>query len=234
MSHIEQQLSRAEVRLDPFPHIYVPDIFPLATYRAMWRSLPTDEGIATCPPSSPPDTSRYFSLEAQPMHHGNVLDDIERDWRERFLDPITELDGALVSKFRPHIDAYLSGAAAEVRRGQTLFCFRPSGWKIKPHTHPLPQILQTMVYFPGESYSASQGTYLYKLPRWRTLDRERQKEAVVYSLPPLRRKLVPYAHNALVAWLNTPRALHGTVERRGAPSRRYIFLCHVTDTQHFE
>jgi hypothetical protein len=121
----------------------------------------------------------------------------------------------------------------KISPGQSLFCFRPPGWKIIPHTHGLTQVLQTMVYFPSDGFSANQGTYLYRRPWYRKTPIDKQIREVVPFRASKRPTLAPFAHNALISWINTPRAIHGTVDRPGDPPRRYIFLAHVIDQAAF-
>jgi hypothetical protein len=116
-----------------------------------------------------------------------------------------------------------------IARGQSLFCFRPAGWQIVPHTHSLDQLLQTMIYFPSEGFHAGQGTYLYGTPGLRRPSIADQVKAVVPFKATKRPHLLPFAHNTLVSWINTPEAIHGTIDHSGDPSRRYVFLAHIID-----
>ena len=36
--------------------------------------------------------------------------------------------------------------------------------------------------------------------------------------------IVPYLPNTLVAWVNTPEALHGSIEIAGGAPRRYLYF----------
>jgi len=36
--------------------------------------------------------------------------------------------------------------------------------------------------------------------------------------------IIPYLPNTLISWVNTPAAVHGSIEIAGAPARRYLYF----------
>lgn len=226
--HISSQVSRAQVRLIPFPHIYVPEIFPLTLYGAMCESLPPADYVERCSPEAPNDNSRLFDLTAA-TKRSNGLDDLAGLWHRHFGPAIEALHQFVPLAFHDALARYfkqMGWSSQEIKPGQALFCFRAPGWQIRPHTHGLTQLLQTMVYFPSGNFHAGQGTYLYRFPWFRRAKINRDL-ASYYRWPQGPATLLPFAHNTLVSWINTPRALHGTIDHAGDPPRRYIFLAHT-------
>jgi hypothetical protein len=235
--YIRERLAGAKIEAEPFPHIYIENILPPHMYQAMLESLPSHDYVMSCAQNTPVDTSRIFDL-LNPTSDGcgKGLDETAALWRKCFAPAIEALSEALIGRWQARLVRYYAElsegghiitAPEKVKRGQSLFCFRPTGWRIPPHTHGLTQLLQTMVYFPSEGFRPEQGTYFYKLPWYRRTNID-QNKATHYRLPG-HATLMPFAHNALVSWINTPRAVHGTVDRPGDSPRRYIFIAHVTD-----
>jgi hypothetical protein len=233
--YIRDRLASAEVQSEPFPHIYTESILRPCTYQAMLESLPSHDYVMSCEQNTFTDTSRIFDL-FNSDGSGKGLEKTAALWRERFSPILESLSDAIVERWQVHLARYyeellkashITVAPAKVKRGQSLFCFRPAGWRILPHTHGLTQLLQTMVYFPSEGFRTEQGTYFYELP-WYRPTKIYQDKATRYRFPG-RATLMPFAHNALVSWINTPRAVHGTVDHPGDSPRRYIFMAHVTD-----
>lgn len=241
-AHIRDRLAGASVRQKPFPHLYVDQIFPPDLYGEMLESLPTQSAIDACKPNAPTDDSRVFDLHGTNEGRGNGLDDLADRWQSEFRPFIDALSRILVQKWKPETDNYLSHMRLagwmkrepeSIDQGQSLFCFRPARWQIEPHTHGLTQLLQTMVYFPSDGFSRKQGTYFYRpLPWGRPSINDQVKAVTTFRASPLP-ALMPFAHNALVSWINTPKAVHGTIDKPGGPPRRYIFLAHVIDQSVF-
>ena len=157
---------------------------------------------------------------------------------ENFGDVIEMVDLLTIEAFTPHVDQYRSRIARfgvkiskDVLLGQSLFCQRIDRWKIDPHTHNLPQIIQSMIYFPKPGSSEEQGTVLFRIKGQHTVPAREFATTRTFAPDTIERaSILPYKPNCLVSFINTPEAVHGTNQIAG-PARRYIFSCMSADVE---
>jgi hypothetical protein len=154
----------------------------------------------------------YLSPEAKAGH----LDRYAADWHRRFGGYVSLVESLLHERFRIQ-QPWLSG--------QRVFFFRPAGWAIPPHVHPSAELTNNMIYFPTTQNTAEQGTLLYR-PRGNGMSgQEGSPTTVEYrreELEPV--SIIPFLPNTLISWINSPAAMHGSIEIVGGAQRRYLYF----------
>lgn len=223
--YIESRFAVAAVRSAPFPHLVIDNVFPDELYRSMKSALPS--WLQWRRSARNARTQPMFALR-----ENNVTTTGLESFPEKFAQfqaHIELVDRLVLAKFASEIDAHL----AELREhgllmdtpkigvGQSVFCQRGREWFIEPHVHDLTQLTQVMIYFPLPLSSERQGTVFYS-------GELRVKKSKLFSTVVFpdasvgERFLIPYKSNRLLAFLNTPRAIHSSAVVGGMP-RRYIF-----------
>jgi hypothetical protein len=158
-----------------------------------------------------------------------------KKWQRNYLPPISLINSLVEKAFEPHAARYMEqllslGFYAEPQEQVPLvneFCRRMRGWTIDPHTHDVGQAIQWMLYFPLPRSTEDQGTMFYRLIKPKAVAGKKLRggslwfdaDEIEYCF------MVPYRPNTLVAFLNTPYSVHGTVDIPRMVARRYFFIC---------
>jgi hypothetical protein len=222
--YIRDKFARAAVALEPFPHLHIRDVLPPELYQEMEAALPPPREVKSAIRHDqlrrwvrrawrrprPDPVYFYVSAEAKAGH----LDRYAPEWQRRFGDYLVLVENLLHERFRIQ-EPWLSG--------QRVFFFRPAGWAIQPHVHPSAELTNTMIYFPSAQNTVEQGTLLYR-PRANgalaasqvTVEHKREE------LEPV--AIIPFLPNTLISWINTPTAMHGSIEIAGGAQRRYLYF----------
>lgn len=225
-TYIERRFSETEVSYDPFTHLLIEGVLPPELYAEMARSLPHGKiwRLSQMLGGEQPMFAIRPDNQISPLlwHYAKL-------WKQRFKPYVDLVDALIVEKMRPAITAYLERLKTEgflkkspvICAGQSVFCRRSHDWGIRPHVHDITQLTQAMIYFPVEGSSTDQGTLLFSA----SMEAERADffRTLIYPYSNIRGLTsIPFKENTLIAFVNTPNAVHGTSNAPG-PHRRYIF-----------
>lgn len=248
-AYVRGRFASVSIATDPFPHFVLPDVLPPDLYAAMEQSLPPqwrwtlsafveDLLHAHRPFPLGRATQPRFGVRQPDQGASFSLSRYRHLWLERFAEIVETIDLLTIEAFTPHIDRYRSRMehcgiklSKQVIPGQALFCQRSDIWKIEPHTHNLPQLIQSMLYFPLPGSEESQGTVLYRIKNSQTVPASEFAATRTFDPASIERAgILPYRANTLVSFMNTPEAVHSTNDIAG-PRRRYIFSCIQADIE---
>ena len=224
--HVAKAIRGATIKTVPFPYIFVRDVFPAALYDEMERAIPDEATWSAAGVYAP-----HFEISA---HRATppALREVAEQWNDRYAQLIQFLNECLIAKFRRLIDRQLRRyvrlglitSALPLVQGQTLFCQRPSGWTIAPHSHNAYELLQTLVYFPAAGSPSSLGTTAYKILPGVPIDRTALHRDRSFAEDEIRDAVtLPYERNSLFTFLTSPLAAHAALGTEGHPPRRYLF-----------
>jgi hypothetical protein len=216
MSSVETELQvlyrigNAPVLEYPYPHIYVPDIFPQEFYRQMRGNLPPQSALKNLGELGRVKGDAYPARGVLPLtpQHLAGLEPAQRDFWEgmarwllgrRFAD-------IMVGKFAPYL-AQRFGDLRNVRFGHEALIVRDrTSYALGPHTDSPAKALSFLFYLPPDASKAHLGTSIY-VPR---------DPAFVcnggphHAFDKFQRMLtLPYVPNALFAFMKTPNSFHG-------------------------
>jgi len=224
-AHAAAAVARAQLDLDPFPHIVIDQLLPEDIASELMSAMPSNAFFKT------EDMTRQ-ELEvpfAFAPEYSRVM------WNTFFDKVIAEaMVPALMEKFRPALDDFLrthwpelgsmAAAGINLRVSNSRLLLRRPGYVIKPHRDPRWAFLTCLVYLPQTADHQVYGTQLYRL---------RQEPEVTHSSPLwLDRsecelvKDVPARRNTAVVFLNSTGA-HGASIPSDAPKNVERFLYQV-------
>jgi len=232
MSSIETELEvlyrigNATVREYPYPHIYVPDIFPADFYAEMLRNLPPQgalknlgelgritQGDAYPERGVLPLTPQALAALAAPQREfwGRL-----QQWLlgRRFGD-------TMIGKFAPYL-AQRFGDLRNVRFDHEALIVRDrTNYALGPHTDSPSKVLSFLFYLPPDASKSHLGTSIY-VPRDPSF---RCQGGPHYPYEKFQRMLtVPYVPNALFAFMKTPNSFHGVEPIEEPEVRRDLLL----------
>jgi len=224
--HLAKAIRGATIKTVPFPYIYVRSVFPAALYEEMERAIPDEAAWSAAGVYAP-----HFEV---PLHRTTLepLRTAASAWTDRYIQIVQVLHESLLQKFRRLIDRQLRryvrlGLIDEpmpLIPGQSIFCQRPAGWYIAPHSHNAYELLQTLVYFPVPGSPASLGTTVYETLPDVPIDRTVLHRDRSFAEDEIRDPVtLAYERNSLFAFLTSPLAAHAALGTDGYPPRRYLF-----------
>jgi len=216
MSSIETELQvlynigNAPVREYPYPHIFVPDVFPADFYAEIRRNLPPQEVLKTLGELKRVQCGDYPERGVLPLTPEDLpkLDeprrafwDQMRQWLlgRRFFD-------TMIGKFAPYI-AHRLGDLRRVHFGHEALIIRDrTKYALGPHTASTRKALSFLFYLPPDASKSHLGTSIY-LPRDPNF---RCPGGPHHGFEKFERMLtMPYVPNALFAFMKTDNSFHG-------------------------
>ncbi len=224
VSHMRAAVERAPVRLDPFPHAVVEDVFPRDFYAALLRAIPPGE---------------FFGDKSRNKEHVNVPLAVapaysRRVWNFLIYELQDALQTLLVERFRqpmgqwiatqwPALEADPFAPPMEFNTADGRIMRRGRGYYIPPHRDPKWGFLTGILYLATARDSERWGTQLFAVdtdddavgaaPHW--IDPERCRLVVD----------VPYRPNTMLVMLNSGGAHGANIPGDAEPADlcRYIY-----------
>jgi hypothetical protein len=231
MSSVETELQvlykigNAPVREYPYPHIYVPDIFPADFYAELRRNLPPQSAMKNLGELGRVVGNSYPARGVLPLLQNNlaVLDEAQRGFWERLGNWLLgrRFADIMISKFAPYL-AQRFGDLRSVRFGAEALIVRDrSTYTLGPHTDAPSKALSFLFYLPPDGSMAHLGTSIY-LPRDPTF---MCPGGPHHPFDQFERMLtMPYVPNALFAFMKTPNSFHGVEPIEEADVQRDLLL----------
>ncbi len=207
VSHMRAAVERATLRLDPFPHAVIEDVFPHSFYAALLRGIPPGE---------------LFGDKARNKEHVNVPLTVapaysRRVWNFLVYELQHQLQPLLVGLFREPLGQWIAGEwpglaadpfapPMELGTADGRIMRRGRGYHVSPHRDPKWGFMTGILYLARPHDSEAWGTQLFAVdgdeeavgtaPHW--IDRGRCRLVAD----------VPYRPNTMLVMLNSCGA-HG-------------------------
>jgi hypothetical protein len=232
MSSIETELAvlyrigNAAVREYPYPHIYVPDIFPGDFYAEMLRNLPP-QGVL----KNLGELGRVQGGDGYPargvlpltQNHLAALDAPQRDFWERvrqwLLGP--RFGDTMIAKFGPYLQHRFANLRSQRFNQEALIVRDRTTYSLGPHTDSPSKVLSFLFYLPPDASMSHLGTSIY-VPRDPNFLCQGGPH---YGYDKFQRMLtMPYVPNALFAFMKTPNSFHGVEPIAEPEVRRDLLL----------
>ena len=241
---LSDALARATIRLDPFPHVVVPDALEPSLYRQLSESFPPFARIGWDNPALPPLSNARFELSAASLLDDATTPQVWKSFtathsdRPFFDKVVARFDGHWPRALRQVLSGALGGhsmerlvlrrpraarialdARIEINCPVTAAASSPRG----PHLDTANRIYSGLLYFRHPEDDSPGGDL--QLFRWKDGPVARIDS---YELPPDGVECVatiPYRPNLLVFFPHGIDALHGVSVRQPTPHfRRYVFI----------
>lgn len=214
-------LMNAEVKTWPFPHFYVPDIFPAGLYARLTAALPADE--AYTPMDEYGTTRRGGYKERLILSLGEDNPGVPEAWRQVGAWMLgSHFTKAVINKFHPYILRQWGDALASKRLMKDARLVRDStNYALPPHTDMREKVLAFLFYLPRDDRHAHLGTtaYVPNDPSFRCPGGTHHPREQFTPLVTL-----PYRPNALFGFIRTDNAFHGVEPVREPDVQRDLLL----------
>jgi hypothetical protein len=230
MSSIETELQvlykigNATVLEYPYPHIYVPEIFPPEFYAELRRNLPPQSSMKTLGELKRTTGNDYPARGVLPL--ASELDGLAPGQRT-FWEGVRQwmlgrgFADIIIGKFAPYL-AQRFGDLRNVRFSHEALIVRDTtSYHLGPHTDAPSKALSFLFYLPADASRPHLGTSMY-LPRDPAFVCPGGPHYKFENFRLLR--TLPYVPNALFGFMKTPNSFHGVEPIDEPDIRRDLLL----------
>ena len=231
-AHVRAAIDAAELHLDPFPYIVVPEVFPADFYEALLQGIPPAE-LFSDKPFNKQQLKVPFTIA--PAYSRDVWNFFVFTVAPRILQPV------LVDKFRRPLEAWIAsnwpamaehpfGPPMEFNTADGRILLRGRGYRIRPHRDPKWGFLTCLLYLARAQDSERWGTQLYAVD-----DDRPARGAAPHWIADEQCRLaadVPFRRNSMLVFLNSTGAHGAQIPEDAEPAdlQRYIYQCRVGPT----
>lgn len=217
------KVGNAQFSMFPYPHFYIPEVFPADFYRQLQHNLPDPAAM-------------------RPIEEVRAV----KGYKERFVLGLDEkslatlpaakqafwsdLAGWLVGanfqslvlrKFQPFIDQRFAGQGAAQFYDEGLLVQDITNYKLGPHTDARRKVVTMLFYLPPDDSQSHMGTSIY-LPKDPAFTcpggphHDRDRFALLHTNP--------FLPNSLFAFFKTDNSFHGVEPVADPDCRRWLLL----------
>lgn len=207
----------------PYPHFYVPEVFPADFYQRIQQNLP--DPAAMIPIEQARAVRGYkerFVLGLDDSHLATLPDAKRVFWEELRGWLIGDRFKALVmSKFKPFIDQRFGGNADVRFHDEGLLVQDITDYNLGPHTDAPRKVVTMLFYLPSDESQRHLGTSIYvpKDSEFRCPGGPHYKRDQF-----VRMHTNPFAPNSLFAFFKTDNSFHGVEPVADPDCRRWLLL----------
>ncbi len=226
-SDAEMQLAyrvgNAPFNMFPYPHFYVPDVFPADFYDELQRNLP--DPAAMIPIEEARSLKGYkerFVLELNEKHLATLPQARQAFWTGMAGWLLSgTFSSLLMRKFQPFIDQRFPDKSKVEFYEEALLVQDTTNYKLGPHTDAFRKVVTLLFYLPPDESQRHLGTSMY-LPNDPAFTCPR---GVHYSRDKFSRLHTnPFMPNSLFAFFKTDNSFHGVEPVADADCRRWLLL----------
>lgn len=230
--HLQAAIQKAELRRDPFPHLFLEGVFPADFYSAIRAHLPRQAGLYKgWGIGADKGRTHYQQRKQIYIHNRDVLrkadfgDDERREFwlsfQDWFVSP--QLQEIMLAPFAAELKDRFDGSLLP-STGQVvtngMINFHEAGYFIGPHPDTPDRIVTAIFYLPEDGAPEGLGTKFYrpKDPAYRSVAHGEFEDFDLVSS-------APYRPNTALLFLRTPRSYHGVAsisEADSAASERFV------------
>jgi hypothetical protein len=228
MISVLQNFKSGDLKLDPFPHIYIENVYPPDLYEKLANEYPEHilKGVTT-----------GFSDFRYCQHEFG--DDISDTWKEfieyhtskKYKDELISLLAPGMKKYYPDIyDKYLNSEVClrnETVKGalrlEVQFVMNAIDAKSirSPHVDAARELFASLFYMKKLNDNSSGGDLVLYKKKKKDFIFGSTRQAPVEDIEAV--KTIPYKANSMIIFLNTEDSIHGVSERYDATTiRRYV------------
>jgi hypothetical protein len=217
------KIGNAPVRGYPFPHFYVPDVFPAGYYAELQRSLPD--------PAHMTSLEEARKVRGYPERSVLVLDGEKPAampeakwafWRELSQWMRGGRFGHLIlQKFGPVVEPRLKDADDLIIVDEALLVHDRTQYSLGPHTDSPRKLATLLFYLPADDSLAAHGTSLY-VPKDPAFTCEGGPHHKFDRFE--RMATMPFRPNALFAFVKTSNSFHGVEPFEVPGAARWLLL----------
>jgi hypothetical protein len=226
------KLGNVPFNMFPYPHFYIPDVFPADYYRRILQHLPDPEAMVPIEKARAVRGYKERFVLGLEDHHLATLPDNKRAFWEELRGWLVggSFNALLMSKFKPLIDQRFPSTAGVQFYDEGLLVQDITDYKLGPHTDATRKVITVLFYLPRDESQRHLGTSIY-LPNDPAF---RCPGGPHYNRDQFTRLHTnPFAPNSMFAFFKTDNSFHGVEPVADPDCRRWLLLYDIyvrTDT----
>jgi hypothetical protein len=212
----------APLRTYPYPHIYVPEVFPREVYAELQRNIPDPAAMIPIEQARPVTgyRERFVQDIRGPMPG---LTDEQRAFWTRMAGALHEgtFRDLMVARFRNFVRDRLAGPDGARITEESLLVEDVTNYALGPHTDTPSKLITVLFYLPKDDSQAHLGTSLYspqdparRCPGGPHYDYEGFDRVAT----------MPFLPNAMFAFVKSDKSFHGVEPVTDPDVRRWLLL----------
>jgi hypothetical protein len=225
-SALVYNVANAVIRGFPYPHIYVPNIFPEDFYSELQRNIP--DPAAMLPIEQVRNVRGYkerFVLELSPNH----LDTLPAEKKQFWTDFSSWLLSGrfrelALAKFAPFVQQRFKNTQGVQFYDESLLVEDITKYALGPHSDATRKVITMLFYLPKDESQSHLGTSIYmpKDPRFTC------EGGPHYGFDKFNRLVtMPFKPNTLFAFVKTNNSFHGVEPVLDPDTKRWLLLYDV-------
>ena len=222
--HLAYKVANADIKMFPYPHIYVENVFPTDFYTDILRNLPRPDDMHPIESVRPvKGYKERFVLELRDEHLSTLPDHKNIFWKDlkRMLVDDSRFGNLIFSKFEAFIGKRFEGKQNLKFYSESLLVEDTTNYALGPHTDSPRKVVTLLFYLPADTSQAHLGTSLY-IPN--------DPEFKCAGGPHYGREgftrvhTNPFLPNSLFAFVKSDKSFHGVERLLDPDSRRWLLL----------
>jgi hypothetical protein len=219
-------IGNAPMRLYPFPHFYLENVFPKDYYGALQTNLPNPEQMFPIEEVRPvKGYKERFVMGMDDKSIAHLPDSKQEFWRHHGKDMFGDrLANVIISKFHPYIKARFQNVQNPQFYHETLLIEDTTNYAIGPHTDSPRKVVSVLFYLPKDESQIDLGTsiYLPKDPNFKCAGGPH------YEFEGFDRMVtMKFKPNSVFAFLKTENSFHGVEKVKQDDCKRWLMLFDV-------
>ncbi len=226
-SSVEAELiynvANAPVRFFPYPHIYVPEVFPADFYAEMQRNIP--DPSVMIPIEEARNVKGYkerFVLELNDKHFPRLPEDVRPFWRDfaswllsgRFKE-------MLLQKFKPVVEQRFRNVQGIEFYDEAMLVEDITKYALGPHSNATRQVVTLLFYLPKDESQSHIGTSMY-VPKDPKFTCEGGPHYGFEGFTKM--STMPFKPNTLFSFVKTNNSFHGVEPVTDPDTKRWLLL----------
>ena len=223
-THLAYKIANAEIKLFPFPHIYLENVFPLDFYKNILDNLPRADDMLPIESVRPvKGYKERFVLELNDEHLKTLPDSKNNFWKKlkQMLVDDARFGNLVFSKFESFISKRFGDKKNLKFFSESLLVEDTTNYALGPHTDSPRKVITMLFYLPADTSQAHLGTSIY-IPN--------DPEFKCAGGPHYGREgftrvhTNPFLPNSLFAFVKSDKSFHGVERLLDPDSRRWLLL----------
>lgn len=217
------KVGNAQFNMFPYPHFYIPDVFPADFYRQLQQNLPDPQ--AMIPIEQARQLKGYkerFVLGLDAKNLATLPAAKQAFWSD-FAGWLVGANfrSLVLKKFQPFIDQRFAGSDGMEFHDEALLVQDITNYKLGPHTDTPRKVVTMLFYLPPDESQLHMGTSMY-LPRDPGFTCPGGPHHAHDKF--VRLHTHPFAPNSMFAFFKTDNSFHGVEPVADPDCRRWLLL----------
>lgn len=219
------KVANAQILGFPYPHIYIPEIFPPDFYASLQRNMPDPKAMIPIEQARPVrGYKERFVLEMSERHLATLPPDKQQFW-QGFSNWLLagQFMQLVLAKFGPFVEDRFKGAKMDYYN-EGLLVEDVTKYALGPHTNSPKKVITMLFYLPKDNSQSHLGTSIY-LPK----DAEFRCQGGPHHKYDgfLKLTTMPFKPNSLFAFVKGDNSFHGVEPVTDPDTKRWLLLYDV-------